>query len=327
MEIHNSGISAFKECRRKWWLRNHYKPQKINDNLFLGSGVHYALEQFYRNGEDLQKSFLNWFDEQMQELDVWEQQKDMLQDKKELGLGMLEHYSKFAAENDSDYFAEVIDTEIDFEIPVKNLKGNKTRCTYAGTVDGLVKDKYGFYWILEHKTASRIDTTHLPLDEQVVRYIWAMQEKLDIEIAGVIYNIMLKKIPTKPKELKSGGLSKAKNIKTTFETYYNDLLNYYGSLKNIPIYDYQDILEDLRKRDNEFFKRVKVEKTQHEIEDIAKRTYLEYKEMSNPNLKMFPTPSRDCNWKCDFREVCISMNQGHDYDYLLEKEFDKRDKQ
>jgi|AntDeeMinimDraft_6_1070357.scaffolds.fasta_scaffold00567_9 CRISPR/Cas system-associated exonuclease Cas4 (RecB family) len=323
MIIHNSGISAFKECRRKWQLRNKYQPIKINDNLFLGSGVHYALEKYYAENDNLQEAFIEWFNNKLDELDIWDEQMEMLEEKKKLGLGMLKHYQKFADNNDSDYFTKVVDTEIDFEIPVKNLKGNTTHCRYAGTVDGLVIDEFGLYWILEHKTASRIDTSHLPLDEQVARYMWAMQEKLGIEISGVIYNILLKKIPTEPRVLKSGHLSKAKNIKTTYATYLNSLINYYGSFEEIPLNDYSDILGYLQGEENEFFKRVKVEKTQHEIDDIAKRTYLEYKEMSNPNLRMFPAPSRDCNWKCDFREVCISMNQGHDYDYLLEKGFKK----
>lgn len=323
MIIHNSGIKSFKECRRKWDLRNKYQPIKINDNLFLGSGVHYALEKYYADDVDLVDAFLEWFNDKLSELEIWESQMDMLEEKKQLGIGMLKHYRKFAENNDADYFEKVVDTEIDFEIPVKNLKGNATQCKYAGTVDGLVIDQYGLYWILEHKTASRIDTTHLPLDEQVVRYMWAMQEKLGVEIAGVIYNILLKKTPSEPRVLKSGALSKAKNIKTTYDAYLNSLIEHYGSFEDVPIYEYKDILTDLKGRDNEFFKRVKVEKTQHEINDIAKRTYLEYKEMSNPHLRMFPSPSRDCNWKCDFREVCISMNQGHDYQYLLEKEFEK----
>ena len=324
MIIHNSGIKSFKECRRKWKLSNEYKPIKINDNLFLGSGVHYALEKYYAEGMELVDAFLEWYNEKLNELEIWESQMDMLEEKKQLGIGMLQHYKKFAKNNDPDYFEKVVDTEIDFEIPVKNLKGNKTQCRYAGTVDGLVIDQYGLYWILEHKTASRIDTTHLPLDEQIVRYIWALQKKFDIKIAGIIYNILLKKIPTEPRELKSGGLSKAKNIKTTYNVYYNSLLDYYGSEKAIPMEEYEGILKDLEGRNNEFFKRKKVEKTQKEIDDIAKRTYLEYKDMSNPNLRMYPSPDRKCNWKCDFREVCIAMNQGHDYQYMLDKEFEKK---
>lgn len=324
MIIHNSDIRAFKDCRRRYRLSKKYKPKKINDNLFLGSGVHYALEEYYGKGANLIGAFIYWWNKQMEELDIWQSQRDMLEEKKELGIGMLKHYKRFAQNNDSDYFSEVIDTEIEFEIPIKNLKGNITRGRYAGKVDGLVKDEFGLYWILEHKTASRIDTTHLPLDEQVVRYIWGVQETLDIEIAGVIYNILLKKIPTEPRELKNGGLSKAKNIKTTYHAYYNHLIDYYGSEEDIPLEEYADILNYLKGRDNEFFERVKVEKTQHEIEDIAKRTYLEYKEMSNPNLKYYPSPDRQCNWKCPFREVCIAINQGHDYQYLLEKEFEKK---
>ena len=246
---------------------------------------------------------------------LWNKQKDMLQEQRELGIGMLQHYRKFARKNDSDYFEKVIETEVNFEVPILDEEGNETNGIYRGTYDGIVQDKDGFYWLLEHKTASRISTDHLPLDEQVVSYIWAAQQEYGIELEGVIYNILLKKTPTKPRELKNGGLSKAKNIKTTYDAYVDALEEYYDA---VPWEEYEDILNYLQGRDNEFFWRKKLTKTQDEIKDIEHRIYQEFQDMTDPDLKIYPRPSRDCIWKCDFREVCIAMNQGADYQYMLD---------
>lgn len=330
--IHTSDRKTFKDCRRKWDLssriRQNLAPKKVNDKLWLGSGVHYSLEHYYGNDEGLISSFNDWADQEVMRMKeeqngLWQEQQDMLKEQRELGIGILEHYKKFAKKEDPKYFEKVIETEVSFEVPIYNNKGNRTHGVYRGTYDGIVQDSDGFYWLLEHKTASRISTDHLPLDEQVVSYMWAAQQEYGIELEGVIYNILLKKIPTKPRELKSGGLSKAKNIKTTYNVYVNALKEHYNGSENVPWEEYESILDHLKDKDNEFFWRKKLTKTQEEINDIGRRIYQEYKDMTDPNLSIYPRPSRDCIWKCDFREVCIAMNQGADYQYMLDTMYEK----
>ena len=55
MVITHSEIHMFLTCRRKWEyysLQDYSKPEKFDGPLALGSRVHAALEQFYRDGVD-----------------------------------------------------------------------------------------------------------------------------------------------------------------------------------------------------------------------------------------------------------------------------------
>jgi PD-(D/E)XK nuclease superfamily protein len=69
--IHNSDRAAFKRCRRYWdWTspaRNNLTVRAdihgINVNFFFGTGIHYALEQYYQPGlrRDPVEAFKTWF--------------------------------------------------------------------------------------------------------------------------------------------------------------------------------------------------------------------------------------------------------------------------
>lgn len=329
--IHTSDRIMFKRCRRKWDLgslmRRGLEPIKVNDKLWLGTGVHHALKCYYGEGENPVQAFLNWADEEVERIreenqGLWDEQEAMLQEQIELSKGMLEHYMIWAPKHDN---FEVIHVEKDFVVPIRTPKGNRAMADYVGRFDGIVRDEHGLYWLLEHKTVSnRFDVEKLPLDEQCGSYIWAAQQIYGIKLEGVIYNMLRKKVPRKPEVLKRGGLSKNKNIDTTLEVYVQALVDYYGSKDNVPWQEYTDILQTLKDKGNTFFHREKVRRSQKEIENLAEQIYWEYREMTSPKLVIYPNPTRDCSWDCDFRSVCLAMNDGSDYEYMLESMFRRR---
>ena len=69
--IHNSDRASFKRCRRYWdWssptrhnLMIRADIYGVNKNLWFGTGIHWALEQYYNPGlrRDPVESFLTWF--------------------------------------------------------------------------------------------------------------------------------------------------------------------------------------------------------------------------------------------------------------------------
>lgn len=63
-----------------------------------------------------------------------------------------------------------------------------------GKIDGLIKDKHGFYWLLEHKTRARIYEdeiqSQIKFDFQSLFYITMVERMLDITIKGVYYNVI-----------------------------------------------------------------------------------------------------------------------------------------
>lgn len=164
--IHSSDRAAFKFCRRQWaWS----SPSRLNlipraevygvdKNLWFGTGIHYALEQFYNPvlKRDPTEAWLSWFelqwrggfineDEIKQFADrnprKWmdEVQRigymvdglcDILPDTslteedfmvmKDVGVGMMNFYKGYAEANDN--FAVIL-LEHDFSVPVINSKG------------------------------------------------------------------------------------------------------------------------------------------------------------------------------------------------------------
>jgi hypothetical protein len=74
--IHASDVASFKRCRRYWdWSSPARKSLRRNVSLFgiyvpfwFGSGIHYALEQYYNPGlrRDPVEAFLTWFHLQWQ---------------------------------------------------------------------------------------------------------------------------------------------------------------------------------------------------------------------------------------------------------------------
>ncbi len=64
----------------------------------------------------------------------------------------------------------------------------------AGKVDGIVRID-GEYWVLEHKTASVIDSGYLErlwMDTQIILYSHYIEKTMGIKISGVLYNILAK---------------------------------------------------------------------------------------------------------------------------------------
>lgn len=74
LPIHNSDRSQFKRCRRYWdWsspTRTNLTPRAdihgVNPDLFFGTGIHYALEQWYQPGikRDPVEAFKTWWNVQ-----------------------------------------------------------------------------------------------------------------------------------------------------------------------------------------------------------------------------------------------------------------------
>lgn len=71
--IHSSDISSFLQCRRRWdWtsparnsLRRKVSLFGVDPNLWFGTGIHYALEQYYKPGSlqrDPVEAFSTWFE-------------------------------------------------------------------------------------------------------------------------------------------------------------------------------------------------------------------------------------------------------------------------
>lgn len=318
---------TFKRCRLRWHfsspLRLNLAPIKTVPPLMFGSAVHAALESYYnpnemRNPERAVASFVSFLNEWYTGLRAPSVEDDELYDESMLlGTGMLEHYFMYQAPQD-DF--EVLAVELPFEVPIEG-----TDRMYAGKIDGVIRDKHGRVWVLEHKTADRIldNTEYLLMDEQCGSYLWALRQLPEFageHIEGVLYNILRKKIPTPMAELKNGGLSTDKRTDTTFQYASSQIRQYYeGTIPN----RYVAYLEMLQQKGNRFFYREPVRRNEREIEYLGKMIALEASEMTNPDIAIYRNPtSGNCNY-CSFVGPCLALYGGDDYQTMLDTNYEQ----
>lgn len=227
---------------------------------------------------------------------------------RELGLGMLDHYGEWATKND-DF--EVIWVERHYEVEIPGVE-----VPYSFKPDGLIRDRQGRYWILEHKSADKLpdNTDYLLLDDQCGKYIWALWKAEGIHVEGVLYSMARKKLPTPLKVLKNGLLSQDKRILTTFDYAGRQILEHFGTIPE----DYADYLENLRNKENPFFYRENVRRNARELDFIQMSVVAEAREMLDPNVAIYRNPNRFNCSSCAFVGPCIMQAEGGDVEPTLE---------
>ncbi len=339
--IRTSDRLAFKRCRRAWdlgsKLRQDYEPNKRARPLDFGTAIHAGLQAYYDprswHDKDVKEigcifDFENTLKQQRKEYEELMGPMDPAQEEEwnedwELGHKMLQNYFLWAPKVDKFTPVQV---EIEFEVPVKRPDGthlhiNNLPVMYQGRLDLLLKDEYGDYWILDHKTTAQFGSLEwLAFDEQCKSYAWAIQEMLNIQIAGVIYSQLRKKAPHEPQVLKSGKLSVNKQQDTTYEIFIVTC----EKLGQNPE-QYQDYLDHLLESPKVFFRREAVRYNQAELRNMGVQIFQESIEMLN-SPQIYPTGGNGCNF-CDFRAPCLAMNEDSEVDWVMKELYHKRGEQ
>lgn len=131
---------------------------------------------------------------------------------------------------------------------------------------------------------------------------------------GVIYEIFRKGYPQEPKVLKNGSLSQDSRQNTTYELYLS-------KIKELGLNeaDYFDMLQLLKTKDNTFYRREIVLRNATDKQQTSDNLYTLASVMST-RPPIYPCPSRDCGWKCAYRNLCIE-----DTDTVRQTSFKVRD--
>jgi hypothetical protein len=337
-EIHISDVRSFKACRRKWnWaspLRRNLEPNVPYAPFFTGRAIHHCLEHYHRSGIPMEQSLALFMAEETKAMqsrgELWPQEQAMVSDQLELIVGLLKHYELWAKTNEagiwSDNNLEFLALETPFSVPIRPEGRRASNKVYlAGRMDGVVRRKDdGTYWIWETKTTRSIDELKRSLgnDNQAGTYIYAAQTLFDVSVSGVLYNMLRKKVPTKPEVLKSGLLSKRKEMDTTAQAYLAAIREHHPGWKNDTISEYYgDMLQLLLDKGNTFFARYPVRRSKNEITQLVKDLHTVSLEMTNQNTPIYPNESwLNCNF-CQFKAPCLAYNAGSDVEFLLSQEF------
>ncbi|KKK87478.1 hypothetical protein LCGC14_2752830, partial [marine sediment metagenome] len=210
--------------------------------------------------------------------------------------------------------------EVYFEIPLPFTSPHFDKILYTGTLDRVAIDTEGRLWLVEYKTAKIMQVLHFDTDEQISSYSWAGNVLYDEPIAGVIYQQHKKTIPDAPRLLANGRYSVNKQQATTHQLYREALINLYGKVTKAPKInvDFLNNLTALESEDNDgFIRRDWIYRNEAQMAATGAKILQELPEMLDPDLPLYPNPTRDCSWDCDMQGACIAMDDGSDSQFIL----------
>jgi hypothetical protein len=258
--------------------------------------------------------------------------------------GILEQY----AEEHKDYFAEELEEYGDIIGDCRTIFNNyqthyeNDPLTYEeseafvatdlaadlrliGYLDKVAVDQNGRRWIVDHKFMKSIPSENeLMVEIQLLIYVWAWNRwNPDKPIDGVCWDFIRAKTPTVPAVLKSGELSMAKNIDTTYETYLQAIHD-----NDLDEEDYEGILERLKDKADTFHKRHYFPLPNKTMMDTIIKDFRDTAVTIQYMKGVCPrAPNKFNCMTCDFKELCEAEIRGHDVAFITKKYYESRDQE
>lgn len=326
--IRTSERNAFRRCRRLWtWTggsQMNLKLKESADYFWFGSGIHYALEDFH--GHNVYghpaTAFLAYVEAGRQagiEPSTWKEIED-------LGTRMMYYYANYWLHNRHPLNTYIRDGEPQCEVrgyvPLDIFNPEGRQAVYQFTLDRVCEDDHGNLWVVEYKTAKQFRQHHLDVDDQVTSYMWGAQKIYpDKKVVGTIYIQFKKAIPTAPPILSTGRVSTSKTLSTTSALYRQRLIELYGDVMKAPtpnIAYLNDLTQDEDFERDKYVCRDYVERNERQLDAQEQKILMEIEEMFNPNLGRYPNPTSDCGWQCPLQAACIALDDGSDYESIIE---------
>lgn len=290
LRLSNSEMATWRDCRRKWYLGVYhgYKPKKFDFGRPTGLGtrvhdvlsLHYdpRIETFDAIGYIKEMGRKDIEDHPSYEDDIT---KDVM-----LATIMVEGYLQWLEEEGVDSDLRMVAPEAIMETPmaVWQNRGHKVPINLLSKIDARVEREYdGVRFSLEHKTVQSL-TTPLPLlqidsqllTEHLTEYLALRSEVGDEEASerragGVLYNMM-------------------KKVKRT------------ASAKP-PFYGREEVRHNMNELRNHWTHVMSI------ADDIL-NAHADLEEGKSHQEVCYPSPGKDCTWKCDFFNVCGMFDDG-----------------
>ena len=235
-----------------------------------------------------------------------------------LGKAILDYYQEWLKHR-NEYKTLWIDgvpqVEVRFELPL--YEGVQ----FVGVFDRIVTDSMGRLFVMDYKFVKKFDTAKLALDPQVSAYCLAAESLYGQAFEGMVYMQFKKEMPQPPERLKNGTFSKNKSQATTSQFYTQALIETFGT---VPA-EYSDFVAYLISQESadgdSLIRRDVVRRNEHQVNAEAQKIMEESFDMTDPNVLLYPNPTRDCPWDCPFVDVCVGMDDGSDVAWMLEHNF------
>lgn len=333
--------------------------------LWFGTGIHLALEKWYvlgtERGRDPVLTWREFVGEQVEFIKVQiengeapEGAQTVWVEAGELGEAMLRNYiDEYGLDEDW----EVLAVELPFEVKIARPGTREAIVTYAGTFDLVAREiSTGKVYLWDHKTAKSIQTGHLRLDDQAGSY-WALANvilrKMGIigkreMIHGIVYNFVMKSPPDERPRNEAGlycNQPKKEHFVAALTRHSEEWPG--DEIDEAPIgsVDFEKLtLKRLQELAEQFelvvlgepaktqpakrFKRMVVERTRSEQRSQIERIGAEALVMEmfrDGTLPLIKNPTKDCQWDCDYRDLCELDENGGDTEEYISVVFKQED--
>lgn len=303
MYFSNSEIQTFKRCRRKWYLA-WYRQLKLRAEdpvgaLAIGNRVHRALQAWYVPEGETPTDPRIALEAAIR--DDWEACKQAYAQKgvdpspeliKEfnentaLERAMVEGYLQWLTETGVDSGLRVVASETYIEAAF-DVPGVEVDVKLIGKIDvRVLRDRDGARLFIDHKTAGSLTEPlkTIRMDEQMLHY-HVLEWLSDIDGArcdGALYNML-------------------KKVKRTARA-------------NPPFFDRVEVRHNTKEL--EAFKQRLTGVIRMMIETRARLDNGE-----DPAVVVYPTPSKQCGWDCDFLPVCPMFDDGSRVEDMLQHHY------
>ena len=237
--------------------------------------------------------------------ELWDEEKEKYPPPEDLK-SMYERYQARYADDGLNYHGR---SEIEVKAEYNGLQ-------FLGIIDKMPTDADGRSWICDHKTHKVIpDEDKRFADLQTVLYWWAENQNGNHH-DGILWDYIRTKAPTVPRLLVKGGLSKAKNIDTDYETFMGAIVE-----NGLDPSDYSGILETVK--DNVFFKRVYLPNPSAKlVTNVVEDFFTTAQEIENSTSKA-RNMSGDCTM-CSYFQLCQAEVRGLDGSFIKKQLFTVR---
>lgn len=310
--ISYSRVKIWRRCHREHFYRFITRIEKKAPPLPLlrGKILHELIEAWVQKVPwepilaNYEKEYKNLFSEEQEEYG------NLPQDLKKLMEGYIRKWS-----NDGITYLN-IEVPVEFELIPGEAK-------FKGVIDGIIKDARGNIWLCEHKSHKKLPDDMVRLSNlQSALYLWAAPKAGLPAPVGILWDYTRTKSPVEPEMLKSGRLSKRKNIDTDYFTYLEAIRTH--GLKEA---DYNDILNELRLKQDTFYRRNYFPRPTQAVIDLLIVDLMDTAReiLANPESKTRNLATFTCN-SCQYANLCRAELFDLDPEFVIKREYVSKDK-
>jgi hypothetical protein len=187
-------------------------------------------------------------------------------------------------------------------------------------IEVLVKDEDDVPWLLYHRFTDGpwADLQQLELDERALFHSWAWElDYLGWTIAGTIHHEVRRGAPAEVAEPPARSMPPFDPLAAIERQ----------APPRVPLRAPEGSGPRLVQEETPWFRRTRILRTRGEVAAAGRRAILEVEEMTDPRLRIYPSPSPESCGACDFRAPCAVMQRGEDAAAELEAGHRPRDDQ